>query len=86
MFPQDGNSSLHEAAIGNCSNVIGEVVKAGLDVNVVDKVSNNYVCNSLSYSVMYTRSFEGPLYCYFDLRHHTKLHYNYTTIHYVQLH
>ena len=40
VLPQVGDSLLHEAAWGNCSSVIGELVKAGLDVNIVNKVSS----------------------------------------------
>ena len=43
ILPQVGENLLHEAARGNCSSVIGELVKAGLDVNIVDKVSENLV-------------------------------------------
>ena len=43
VLPQDGNNLLHEAAWGNCSSVIGELVKAGLDVNIVNKVSESLV-------------------------------------------
>ena len=41
VLPQVGNSLLHSAAWRNCSSVIGELlVKAGLDVNIVNKVSS----------------------------------------------
>ena len=40
VLPQDGDSLLHRAAWGNCSCIIGELVKAGLDVNIVNKVSS----------------------------------------------
>ena len=38
VLPQVGNGLLHSAAWGNCSSVIGELVKPGLDVNIVNKV------------------------------------------------
>ena len=41
VLPQYGDNLLHEAAYRNCSSVIGELVKAGLDVNIVNKVSEN---------------------------------------------